>query len=60
MCPRHWSLVPAQLKLAVIRNYRRGQCDDKRPSREWLEAAFAAIAAVAQLEGKTFTSYGNT
>jgi hypothetical protein len=49
MCAPHWRLVPRELKEAVRAAYRPGQCDDKRPSREWLEAAKAAIAAVAAL-----------
>lgn len=51
MCGRHWRLVPPALKVAVLRAYRPGQCDDKRPSTAWKEAAFAAIDAVAKLEG---------
>ena len=51
MCRRHWALVPNELKLAVLRAYRPGQCDDKQPSREYLEAARRAINRVAQIEG---------
>jgi hypothetical protein len=47
MCAPHWRQVPAEIKAAIWRTYRPGQCDDKRPSREWLDAANAAIAAVA-------------
>lgn len=50
MCARHWHMVPAELQRAVWAHYRVGQCDDKKPSREWLAAADAAIAAVHQLE----------
>jgi hypothetical protein len=50
MCGRHWALVPVALRWPVIRNYRRGQCDDKRPSAEWVRAARAAIDAVAARE----------
>jgi hypothetical protein len=52
MCARHWRMVPWPLKRNVWRHYRAGQCDDKRPSREWHAAADAAILAVADLEGK--------
>jgi hypothetical protein len=50
MCLRHWRMVPKGVQLAVRRSYRPGQCDDKRPSRAWLDAADAAIAAVAAKE----------
>jgi len=50
MCGSHWKLVPAHLQRQVWDNYRPGQCDDKRPSRAWFEAADAAIDAVAKHE----------
>lgn len=40
-------MVPRRLQQAVYKHYRSGQCDDKRPSREWHEAANAAIGYVA-------------
>jgi hypothetical protein len=46
MCKHHWAQVPVALRMPVIRNYRRGQCDDKRPSREWIKAARAAIESI--------------
>lgn len=45
-CPRHWFMAPKALRDAVWRNYRPGQCDDKRPSEAWHKAADAHIAAV--------------
>jgi hypothetical protein len=42
--------VPRDLQHAVWAAYRRGQCDDKQPSRAWFYAAKAAIDAVAQAE----------
>jgi hypothetical protein len=30
-------------------NYRKGQCDDKRPNRDWIKAAREAINYVAKL-----------
>lgn len=51
MCKSHWGLVPENIKRAVWANYREGQCDDKRPSAEWHEAADAAIGAVAVIDG---------
>lgn len=52
MCGIHWRKVPLKWNRLVYANYRDGQCDDKRPSRTWTVAAWAAIAAVAQQEGK--------
>lgn len=51
MCFPHWRKVPARIQQAVYRTYRPGQCDDKRPSEAWHEAASAAIGYVATLEG---------
>lgn len=51
MCPRHWSLVPADLKLRVWATYRPGQSAGSA-TPEWFIAADAAIAAVARLERK--------
>lgn len=51
MCVRHWRKVPVRIQRAVYRHYRPGQCDDKRPSKDWHEAADAAIGAVALKEG---------
>jgi hypothetical protein len=51
MCRRHWAKVPLTLQRMVHAKYRRGQCDDKQPSREWHQAASAAIASVALQEG---------
>lgn len=53
MCAPHWRLVPRALQLAVWRSYRRGQELRKDPSREYVEAARAAIEAVAQREQQT-------
>ena len=50
MCRAHWRLVPRDLQRAVWDNYRDGQCDDMRPSREWHDAADAAIQAVYDKE----------
>jgi hypothetical protein len=46
MCLVHWKMVPKALQREVWRHYRRGQCDDKQPSAEWIAAAHAGIAAV--------------
>lgn len=50
MCLKHWKMVPKALQDAVWATYRPGQCGDKRPSREWLTAARAAINAVWEKE----------
>lgn len=52
MCRRHWFMVPAPMRGAVLRHFRPGQCDDKKPSRAWLEAAIAAVKHVATVEGR--------
>ncbi len=52
MCYDHWHMVPARLKLDVMKNYRVGQCDDKRPTLDWIKAARAAINYVLKLEKK--------
>jgi hypothetical protein len=46
MCWWHWKMVPADLQKEVWRHYRKGQCDDMKPSSEYLAAARAAIDAV--------------
>jgi len=51
LCFPHSKAVPAKLQRRVWETYRHGQCDDKRPSEEWHEAADAAIAAVALRAG---------
>jgi len=50
MCRRHWFMVPIALREAVWASYRPGQEIDKRPTAEYLDAADAAIAAVAGSE----------
>jgi hypothetical protein len=52
MCKAHWMRVPMPIRRAVWGAYRRGQCDDMRPSRAWFEAANAAIGAVGLLENR--------
>lgn len=48
MCARHWRMVPAKLQADVWRTYRPGQETDKHPSREYVDAARAAIESIAQ------------
>lgn len=54
MCRRHWFMVPKAIRDRVWSSYRRGQCDDKSPSREWLKAAKEAIRYVAIKERRLF------
>lgn len=51
MCRKHWRMVPRKLQAAVWAHYRPGQEVDKRPTTDYLDAADAAIRAVAQKEG---------
>lgn len=55
MCARHWRLVPNAIQQEVYATYRRGQCDDRRPSLAWHEAASAAIGYVALEEKQGLT-----
>lgn len=55
MCLAHWRMVPRVIQRAVWATYRQGQCDDKRPSRDWHRAASAAIGYVARREGRPIT-----
>jgi len=48
MCRAHWQLVPRRVKSWVWAAYRPGQEADRRPSRKYLEAAKAAVEAVAR------------
>ncbi len=52
MCRDHWFKVPHDIRAAVWQHYRPGQCDDKSPSKEWHQAADAAIGFVAAKERK--------
>ena len=52
MCPKHWKMVPPNLQQDVYKHYRKGQCDDKKPSEEWLAAADAAIKSVSATENR--------
>lgn len=52
MCPRHWKLLPPDLRAAVYEHYRPGQERDKRPSIDYLDVMQRAINYVARLEGQ--------
>jgi hypothetical protein len=51
MCRSHWFSLPAQLRKAIYRAYRHGQCDDLNPSKEYCETAQACILYIAKKEG---------
>lgn len=46
MCMPHWRMVPEDLKKTLCAAYRHGQTKDKKPSREWIDAAIAVRRAV--------------
>ena len=52
MCLNHWRKLPVSLQRAVWATYRRGQCDDMRPSAAYLKAATDAVVWVARFEGR--------
>lgn len=50
MCAPHWRMVPEDLQARVWETYRPGQERTKDPSPEYLDAAMAAVKAVAETE----------
>ena len=52
MCAKHWRMVPTHFQQRIWATYRRGQESDKRPSRDYLDAARAARRAVAIKENR--------
>lgn len=56
MCRRHWSMVPRPLQRQVWATYQDGQEalaeGGPRPSSAYLDAARAAVEAVATKEGR--------
>lgn len=53
MCKRHWFMLPLWLRHLIWRTYRPGQCDDKKPSKDYCKAAKRAVIEVATQERKT-------
>ncbi len=53
MCKPHWWMVPQELRIAVRREYVPGQERRKDPTVAYLEAAAAAIEAVAFKESRS-------
>jgi hypothetical protein len=52
MCAAHWALVPAELQRRVYAAYTPGQEHLGYVTGAYLEAAAAAVQAVARAEGK--------
>lgn len=52
MCAPHWRMVPKALQRRVWATYVPGQEVRKDPTSEYLEAMRAAVAAVAEQEGR--------
>ncbi len=50
-CLRHWRMVPPEMRRRIWDTYRVGQCDDKRPSKAYCEAAKAAVIYLAGRDG---------
>jgi len=51
MCRAHWRMVPGEIQEMVCEAFTPGQEEGSvRPSREWVEAARAAVGAVARME----------
>lgn len=55
MCARHWAMLPQPRKDSVLREYKKGQCENSpTPSPQWHDAADAAIywIHIAELRSK--------
>jgi hypothetical protein len=50
MCKRHWFTLPANLRNAILANYRRGQELDKQPTVAYMCAAYRARIWLAKKE----------
>jgi hypothetical protein len=55
MCKRHWYMLPGVVRNQIWATYRPGQCDDRRPSQRYCDAAKNALTVLAQKEGRTIT-----
>ena len=51
-CKPHWFMIPKPLRQRVWKAYRKGQEVTKDPTPEYLAAAKAAIAAVAERDAR--------
>lgn len=52
MCPKHWRMVPKVLQDSVWDAYVPGQERRMDPTGAYLNAAMAAVNAVAEKEGR--------
>lgn len=52
MCKYHWFLLKREMRAAIWRTYRPGQCDDWNISQAYSDAAKQAIIYIAGIEGK--------
>jgi len=50
MCKRHWFMLTPELRAAIWRTYRPGQCDDWKISQAYADAATAAVRWLGQKE----------
>lgn len=46
-CPRHWRGLPAKVRSAILREYRRGQERDKNPSARYMAVQQYAVGLTA-------------
>lgn len=49
-CRKHWFSLPKSLRDAIWKAYRKGQCDDMNPSKEYCLAAKEAVTYLAAKE----------
>jgi hypothetical protein len=52
-CRPHWFKLPAGIRKRIWSAYRKGQEETKTPSREYIEAAKAAQAWIAETQEAT-------
>ena len=45
-CRRHWMQLPGLLRARIMREYRPGQCKDRKPSEKWIALAREAQEAL--------------
>lgn len=55
MCKRHWFMLPKLNRDQIWATYRPGQCDDRRPSQQYCDAAKSALTVLAKKEGREVT-----
>jgi len=48
-------MLPKENRDQIWNTYRPGQCDDRRPSQEYCDAAKAALTVIADKEGRKLT-----